>query len=147
MGLEMPKPPLIMIIFPVLAVLVAGCGSRPDGVTRQFYERLAAFDVDGMVQMVCEEERASFQASMGFLTSFQFPGSWSVEDFSANTEASDGTSAMMKVTVRFVHSQAGERSLSGRIRLVRERGEWCLSGKRDGFRSVQNTAEELFWLP
>jgi hypothetical protein len=48
------------------AFLASGCSDHPDAVANRFYARLAALDVDGMAQVVCEDERAVFRESVAF---------------------------------------------------------------------------------
>jgi peptidylprolyl isomerase len=142
----MPKPPLILLICLGVAVLAAGCGSRPEGVTRQFIDRMAALDADGMAQLVCAEERAGFRESVDFLRVVSDAGTVELQDFKARTERSDGTAITLEVTGQFVSAELGEMPASGRIRLLRDAGEWCISGERDGFRAISGIAGDLFAL-
>jgi FKBP-type peptidyl-prolyl cis-trans isomerase FkpA len=128
----------------IVLVLAAGCGSRPDDVTWQFYERLVALDVDAMSEHVCEDERSDFRGAVGFLESFSNTRAFHLEEFKARTEKSDGTSVSLRVGARVGDGQSGDFPLSGRVRLTRAGGEWCITGERDGFRSIQETAEAIF---
>ena len=128
------------------ALLVAGCGSRPDGVTRQFFDRMAALDSEGMSQLVCQDERADFRESVDFLQVVSDAGAVQLQDFNLRTERADGTAITLRVSGRFVSADLGEMPASGRVRLVRDGGEWCISGERDGFGSISDIAGDLFAL-
>ena len=129
-----------------LALGIIACGSRPDGVTQQFFDRMAALDVSGMSGFVCEHERADFRGNVDFLDGVSDAGGVQLEDFEARTERTDGTVTTLSVRGRFVSAELGEQTASGRVRLVRDGGEWCISGERDGFGSITNMAGELFSL-
>jgi peptidylprolyl isomerase len=136
--------PLFLIAgLAMVLVAGAGCGSRPDGVTQQFYERMAALDLDGMSQLVCADERAEFRSAMEFLESTPNTG-FRLEKFESQTESSDGTSATMKVSARITDSEGSEIPVSGRVRLVRKSGEWCITGERDGFHSLLGIADGVW---
>jgi FKBP-type peptidyl-prolyl cis-trans isomerase len=129
-----------------VAALLAACGGQPDSVTRDFYTRMAALDLAGMEELVCEDERPAFRDSVGFLEGFSSARALQVQDFRARTERSDGTSVTMTVGGRFVSDEGGDTRLSGRVRLQRDGGEWCLSGERDGFRAIRESAAEAYFL-
>jgi len=102
-----------------------------------------------MSKLVCEAERPAFRHSVEFLEQAPNGRELRLDDFKARTERSDGTSATMRVGGRLVNDELGETGeigLSGRVRLVREGGEWCISGERDGFRSIRGSAEDIFAL-
>jgi len=143
---RMLKSTILPVIGLAAAVLLAGCGGHPDSVTRDFYERMAALDVAGMEQLVCEEERSAFRNSVGFLQGISPERALDVHDFEARTERSDGTSTTMRVSGRFVNGEEANTPLSGRVQLVREGGEWCLSGERNGFRDVRESALDAYGL-
>jgi len=67
-----------------------------------------------------------------------------LDQFKASTERSDGTSATMRISGRFVDGEGLEVPLSGRVQVAREGGEWCVSGERDGFRTIQRSAFDLY---
>jgi hypothetical protein len=130
-------------------VFSAGCGSRPDGITRQFYESMVALDIDAMSEHVCEAERPAFRHGVAFLEQAPNGRGLRLEDFKARTERSDGTSVTMQVDGRLVKEEFGERGeigLLGMVRLVRDGSRWCITGQRDGFRSIRGTAEDVFAL-
>ena len=137
---------IFLAVTGLATVVLAGCGGRPDSVTRDFYGRMAALDVAGMEQLVCEDERSAFRGSVGFLQGMAPERALEVHDFAARTERSDGTSTTMRVSGRFVTAEEGNTPLSGRVQLVRERGEWCLSGERNGFRDVRESAFDAYRL-
>jgi FKBP-type peptidyl-prolyl cis-trans isomerase FkpA len=138
---------LILLTVPCIAtVLLATCGGRPDGLTRDFYERMAALDVAGMEQLVCEEDRSAFRNSVILLASISSSRALALDDFETETETSDGTSATMRVTGWVVDGNGGKLPLSGMVQLRSEGGEWCLSGERDGFRAVQENSEDIHGL-
>jgi peptidylprolyl isomerase len=70
-----------------------------------------------------------------------------IRDFKTRTETADGNSVELKVGGWFAHDYVGERAFSGRVRLVRAGGEWCVTGDKDEFRSIQNNAVGIFGLP
>jgi FKBP-type peptidyl-prolyl cis-trans isomerase len=123
----------------------AGCGSRPDDVTRQFYERLVALDVAGMSEFVCKPERPTFRNALIFVESAPSIRGLGLEAFRTETERSDGNSVVLNVSGRFVSDEFRAAPLSSRVRLVRDGGEWCITGQRDGFRSIQESAEEMLF--
>jgi hypothetical protein len=106
---------------------------------------MAAYDVDGMSQLVCEDERTEFQTSVQFLDSARESQAVRLEDFQERTETSDGTSVTMTASGRVASGDA-QGPISARVRLLRDGGEWCITGERDGFRSVQNSAEDVYRL-
>jgi len=128
------------------AVLASGCSDHPDAVANQFYTRLAAPDIGGMAQLVCEDERAAFRESVAFMESVPGAQPLELDDFEARTERSDGTAVVMRVSGRFVDAERGEMGISARVRLVREGGEWSISGEEDGFRAVRGSAADVFAL-
>jgi len=128
------------------AFLASGCSEHPDTVASQFYTRLATLDIGGMSQLVCQNERAAFRESVAFLESVPGAQPPDLEDFEARTETSDGTAVVMRVSGRFVDAELGEMAVSARVRLVREGGEWCISGEGDGFRAVRGSAADMFAL-
>ena len=95
---------------------------------------------------MCEAERPAFRQSVGFLEQAPNGRGLRLDDLEVRTEASDGTSATKRVNGRFVADDLGEMGLSGQVRLVRDGGEWCISGQRDGFRSVRGSPEDVFAL-
>ena len=123
-----------------------GCGSRPDDLTRQFFDRMAALDTEGMAQLVCADERTDFRESVDFLAVVSDTGSVQIEDFIVRTERSDGTAITLSITGRFASAELGEIPTSGRVRLVRDGGEWCISGEGDSFGSISDVAGDLFAL-
>jgi hypothetical protein len=127
-------------------LVASGCSDHPDAVANRFYTRLAALDIGGMAQLVCEHERFAFRDSVAFLESVPGAQPLDLEEFEARTETSDGTSATMRVGGQFVDDDLGETGLSAQVRLVRDGGEWCITGQRDGFRSVRGSAEDVFAL-
>ena len=128
------------------ALIASGCSDHPDAVASEFYMRLAALDMGGMAQVVCEDERAGFRESVAFLESVPGAQPLEVEDFEARTERSDGTAVAMRVSGRFVDIERGEMEVSARVRLIREGGEWCISGEEDGFLAVRGIAADVFAL-
>jgi hypothetical protein len=142
----MLKSVLLSVMGFAAAVLLAACGGRPDTVTRDFYERMAALDIAGMEQFVCEEERSAFRGSVGFLQGMSPKRALEVHDFVARTERSDGTSTTMRVSGQFVNAEEVSTPLSARVQLVREGSEWCLSGERAGFREVRDSAVVVYGM-
>jgi hypothetical protein len=128
------------------AFLASGCSDHPDSVANRFYTRLAALDIGGMAQLVCEHEQASFRESVAVLGSFPGEQPLELHDFEARTESSDGTAVVMRVSGRFVDEERGEIEIAARVRLVRESGAWCISGEEDGFRAVRGSAADVFAL-
>ena len=128
------------------AFLASGCSGHPDAVASEFYMRLAALDIGGMAQVVCEDERAVFQETVSFLHVVSDAGEVELQDFKARTERSDGTSVTLRVSGRFVSAELGEMPTSGRTALLRDGGEWCISGERDEFRAISDIAGDLFAL-
>jgi peptidylprolyl isomerase len=138
--------PILVGLGLVLAAMLAACGDHPDSVSHQFFDRMAALDGQGMAQLVCEDERAAFRERVDFLRAVSDGGVVGLEDFKARTEKTDGTEVTLSVSGRFVSAELGEISASGRVRLVRNAGEWCLSGEHDRFRSIDGIASDLFSL-
>jgi peptidylprolyl isomerase len=131
----------------VSAYLASGCSDHPDAVANRFYTRLAALDIGGMAQLVCEDERLTFRESVAFVESIPRAKPLELEEFDARTERSDGTAVAMRVSARFVDTERGEEmEVSTRVRLIRKDGEWCISGEGDGFRSVSESAADVFAL-
>lgn len=128
------------------ALVASGCSDHPDAVANLFYTRLAALDIGGMAPLVCEDERFAFRESVAFLESVPDPHPLELEDFKARTDRSDGTAVVMKLSGRFVDGERGEMDVSARVRLVRDGGEWCISGEQDGFRAVSGSATDVFAL-
>ena len=128
------------------ALVASGCSDHPDAVANQFYTRLAALDIGGMAELVCEDERFAFRESVAFLDSLPNARPLELEDFRARTERSDGTTVVMAVSGRFVDAERGETETSARVRLVRNGGEWCISGEQDGFGAVSGSAADVFAL-
>ena len=127
-------------------MVASGCSDHPDAVAERFYTQLAALDIGSTAQLVCEDERFAFRESVAFLESIPDAEPLSLEHFKARTERSDGTAVVMAVSGRFVDAERGEIEVSARVRLVREGGEWCISGKEDGFRAVSGIAADVFAL-
>jgi peptidylprolyl isomerase len=99
-----------------------------------------------MSQLVCPSEKAAFFESVEFLR--YAPDSENIElaEFEARTQRSDGTSATIAVSARFVMGELSEWKITDRVKLVRDGGEWCISGEQDRFRSVRESAKGLFVL-
>jgi FKBP-type peptidyl-prolyl cis-trans isomerase len=136
-----------LVSFSLLALaafLATACGSRPDGVARQFYDSMVALDVDAMSEHVCEDERPLFRGTMSFFfESLSGLGTLRLDDFEARTERSDGTSTTLRISARVRESDRSDFPLYGRVRLLRTGSEWCITGERDAFRSIQESAEGI----
>jgi peptidylprolyl isomerase len=107
---------------------------------------MAARDIDGMAGLVCSGEEPALRDSVDFLEGVSGGSELALQDFKARTERSDGTTVTMSFSGRFVDADLGEVSTGGRLLLVREDGEWCVSGERDGFRGVHGAAADVFSL-
>ena len=134
------------VLLGAAALVASGCSDHPDAVANQFYTRLAAVDIGGMEELVCQDERFAFRESVSFLESVPDAPPLELEDFKARTERSDGTAVVMAVSGRFVDAERGEMEVSTRVRLVRDGGEWCLSGEEDSFRALSGSAADVFAL-
>jgi peptidylprolyl isomerase len=131
----------------VSAYLASGCSDHPDAVANRFYAQLAALDISGMAQLECEDDRIAFRESVAFVESIPHAKPLELEEFDARTERSDGTAVAMRVSARFVDTERGEEmEVSTRVTLIRKDGEWCISGEEDGFRSVSESAADVFAL-
>jgi FKBP-type peptidyl-prolyl cis-trans isomerase len=130
----------------IVLVSAAACGGHPDSVAREFYKRMAAPDVAGMEQLVCEEERTAFRQNVRLLDSISPASALTLHDFKTRTEESDGTSATMTVIGGFLDGDRRALRLSSQMRVVREGGDWCLSGERDGFEPVRENAEDIYFF-
>jgi peptidylprolyl isomerase len=107
---------------------------------------MAARDVDGLAELVCADEQAQFRESISFLRRAREGPTVELEEFRARTERSDGTSATLIVRGRFLAGELGRTSVSATVRVVREGAEWCITGERDGFRSIEGSVIDVYSL-
>ena len=142
--LSMPRCSEQLCVGPVRRSRPAAA-DHPDAVTRQFFDaaRCPRHRRDGAARLRRRAIRIPRERRLPGGPS-PTPIAVELEDFKARTDRSDGTAVVMKLSGRFVDGERGEMDVSARVRLVRDGGEWCISGEQDGFRAVSGSATDVF---